>query len=264
MQTDNADRPDDAALPAGRPLRSGWRKFVPLAVIVAALVAFYLAGLHRELTLEAVIRNHARLAAAVETNFAGAVLGYLAIYTAAVALSFPGASFLTIAGGFLFGAALGTPLALVAATTGACLLFLAARTSLGGVLRKRAGRFARRFADGFAKNAFTYLLLLRLVPLFPFSVVNLVPALFDVPLRTYAAATAIGIIPGTVAYSLLGQGLGGVIAAQERANPGCADAGTCEVDFGSLLTPGLMGALVLLSVVALVPLAVKRWRGSPA
>jgi len=140
------------------------------------------------------------------------------------------------------------------------VIFLAARTSVGEPLRARAGRPARRLAEGFEENAFSYLLFLRLVPLFPFWIINVAPALFNVPLRIYVAATAIGIVPGTFAYTLLGDGLDSAIEAQEAANPGCARAGTCEIEVGALFTPGLVAALVLLAVASLAPIVVKRLR----
>ncbi|RAH99406.1 TVP38/TMEM64 family protein [Acuticoccus sediminis] len=224
------------------------------------MAAFYAAGLNDYISLDAIIRNNERLREALEDNLAATVAAYLGIYALAVAVSFPGASLITIVGGFLFGAVLGTALTVVAATAGATVIFLAAKSSLGGVLRERAGRFAQRFTEGFNENAFNYLLFLRLVPLFPFWLVNVAPAIFDVPLRVYVIATAVGIIPGTFAYTLVGDSLGGLIAAQERANPGCADAGTCQIELGALLTPGVIAAIVALSVAALIPVALKRWR----
>ncbi len=228
------------------------------------MVAGYAAGVTDYLSLDAIIRHHDALRSAVADNWLASAAAYLGLYAVAVALSFPGASLITIVGGFLFGAVAGTALTVVAATFGASVIFLAARTSLGGVLRRRAGRFAQRFADGFEDNAFSYLLFLRLVPLFPFWLINVAPALFDVRLGTYVAATALGIVPGTIAYTLVGDGLGGLIAAQERANPGCAEAGTCEVAVGALFTPGLIAAIVALSAAALIPVVVKRWRAARA
>ena len=236
------------------------RRFWPLGIVFLAMLGFYALGLHRYVTLDAIIRNNERLRAAVDANLGLTAAAYVGIYTLAVAVSFPGASLVTIVGGFLFGVALGTTLTVFAATLGATLIFLAARTSLGGVLRERAGRFAQRFADGFNENAFNYLLFLRLVPIFPFWLVNVAPALFDVRLRSYVLATGIGIVPGTLAYTLVGDGLGGLIEAQEVADPGCADAGTCHIELGALLTPGLLLAIAALSAAALLPVAIRRWR----
>lgn len=256
------DKDEHAPATTGEGRRLSLRRLWPLGLIVLAMGAAYAADLDDYVSLEAIIRNNEQLEAAVDENLLVAAAAYLTVYAVAVALSFPGASLITIVGGFMFGAAVGTGLTVVAATLGASVIFLAAKTSLGGVLREKAGRFAERFAKGFEQNAFNYLLFLRLVPLFPFWLINVAPALFEVPLRTYVVATAIGIIPGTIAYTLLGQGLDGLIAAQERANPGCAEAGTCRIDVGALFTPGLVIALVALAVAALIPVAVKRWRAA--
>ncbi|MEM7696672.1 MAG: TVP38/TMEM64 family protein [Pseudomonadota bacterium] len=250
--------PDTAPPPPKPPL---WKRFLPLGIIAALLVAGYAAGLHKTLSLETIIREHETLATWVAENFVLAAIAYLGAYVAAVAVSFPGASLLTIVGGFLFGVALGSVLTVVAATIGASIIFLVAKTSLGAPLRARAGQFADRLARGFETNAFNYLLSLRLQPILPFWLINVAPALFNVKLTTYALATAIGIIPGTVAYNLLGDGLGALIRAQEAANPGCAEAGTCEIDLSALISPLMIAALVALSVAALIPVILKRVRG---
>ena len=124
-----------------------------------------------------------------------AVLAYIALYIAAVALSVPGAVFLTVTGGFLFGLAVGASAAVIGATIGATLIFLVARTALGEPLLRRAGPRAAQARQGFRADAFSYLLFLRLVPVFPFCLVNLVPAFAGVRLAPFVAATALGIIP---------------------------------------------------------------------
>ncbi|MBL8839777.1 MAG: TVP38/TMEM64 family protein, partial [Alphaproteobacteria bacterium] len=156
------------------------------------------------------------------------------------------------AGGFLFGAVMGTGLIVVGATIGATVLFVIARTAFGDVLRRRAGPFVRKMEDGFRANAFWYLLSLRLIPVFPFFAVNLVPALIGIPLATFVAATLIGVIPGTFVFASFGAGLGEVF-----------DRGG-EVSIGAILTPGIVAGLVGLGVLSLVPVAVKWWRGRNA
>jgi uncharacterized membrane protein YdjX (TVP38/TMEM64 family) len=194
-----------------------------------------------------------------------AVLAYIALYTVAVALSLPGATFLTVSGGFLFGLALGAGAAVIGATAGATVIFLVARTALGEPLLKRAGPRALKLAENFREDAFSYLLFLRLVPAFPFFLVNLVPAFAGVGLATFVAATAIGIIPGAVAFAFAGTGLDSVIAAQKHAYDACLAAGHagCHLTFdaAAILTPELLGALVALALLALVPVVVKRLRG---
>ncbi|MGZ8322837.1 MAG: TVP38/TMEM64 family protein [Rhodoplanes sp.] len=149
---------------------------------------------------------------------------------------------------------------------GSLLIFFIGRSALGGWLVKRAGPFAEKLADGFRRGAFSYLLFLRLVPLFPFWLVNIAPALFGVRFAVFVGATALGIIPLTFAFALFGAGLDSAIAAQASAYQACLAAGhePCRIDFDLrlALTPELIAALAAVGVVALVPLAVKRWRAA--
>lgn len=236
-----------------------WR-WVPVAVLLMAMAIAYLAGLHEYISLDNVIRERRALKMYVDENLALATVLYAALYVTVVALSFPGASILTVAGGFMFGWVWAGFVTVAAATTGATIIFAIARSSLGATLRERAGPFAQRLAAGFREDAWSYLLFLRLAFVFPFWLVNIAPALFHVPLTTFIGATAIGIVPGTFAYASLGAGLDSLIAKQQAANPGCAEAGTCDIVLGSLLTPTLIGAILALAVLALLPALVKRWR----
>lgn len=249
--------------PAGR----GLKRWGFATAVVALMALGYALGWHEYLTMSALIMNRELLRGLVAEHFLLSVLVYCALYVILVALSFPGASLLTIAGGLLFGWFVGGSLTALAATLGAVLIFLIARTSLGASLKERAGPFLARLSSGFCANAFSYLMFLRLTPVFPFWLVNIAPAIFGVPLRTYAIATLIGILPGTYAYSFIGAGLDSVIAAQESANPGCAAAGTCSVDASALVTRELLVAMALLGAVSLLPVVLKRLRrrsaGSP-
>ncbi len=187
-----------------------WKSILPAAALAAVVAVAYFYRLDHYLTLDAIRDNRAALLAYVEENRVVAVVGFVVVYAAAVGVSFPGAVVLTLAGGFLFGAVLGAALSVVAATIGAAAIFLIARSAFGDVLRLKAGAFVARMADGFQKDAFSYLLFLRLVPVFPFWAVNLVPALIGMRFAPFVVATAIGIIPGTAVYSAFGAGLGQV------------------------------------------------------
>lgn len=255
----NRPNEDRSAAQTATRRRRLWR-WVPVAAILVAMAAAYLAGLHEYISLDNVIRERRALKMYVDENFALAMVLYAATYVAVVALSFPGASILTVAGGFVFGWVWAGLVTVVAATAGATIIFAVARSSLGAALRERAGPFAQRLAAGFREDAWSYLLFLRLAFVFPFWLVNIAPALFHVPLATFVGATAIGIVPGTFAYAFLGAGLDSLIAEQEAANPGCAEAGTCEIVLGSLLTPTMIGAILALALIALLPALVKRWR----
>lgn len=246
--------------PQDAPAKAVWRRWLPLGVIVCVMGLGYALGWHEALSLSNLIRERAALSAFVADNLILAAFAYVAIYIVAVALSFPGASFITILGGFLFGWALGGGLTAIGATLGAGAIFLAARSSLGTTLKARAGPFLTRLSAGFREDAFHYLLFLRLAPIFPFWLVNIAPAIFHMPLRPYLVATFVGILPGTFAYAFIGAGLDSVIAAQEIANPGCAAAGTCRIDLSALVTTELVLAFAALGLAALIPVLVRKWR----
>jgi uncharacterized membrane protein YdjX (TVP38/TMEM64 family) len=240
------------------------RRLMPLIAIAVLAGAAYLVFGRGTISLEALVRHRAALDAFVMDHRVLAVLAYMALYVVTVAFSLPGATFLTVAGGFLFGLAIGASAAVIGATLGATVIFLVARTALGEPLLKRAGPRASQLAQGFRDDAFSYLLFLRLVPAFPFFLVNLVPAFAGVRLSTFVAATALGIIPGGVVYAFAGTGLDSVIAAQKETYDACMAAGRvdCRLTFNvqGVLTPELIGALVALGLLALVPVAVKRLR----
>jgi len=260
MTTPPEDRNTAADQTTPRTKTGAFRTWLPLVVLAALMIFAFSQGLHKELTLSNLIMQRQELAGFVAQNLVMAVAAYFLIYAAAVALSFPGASLLTIAGGFLFGWVLGGIATVFGATLGACAVFLVARSSFGEVLTNRAGPFLSRLGEGFRKDAFHYLLFLRLTPLFPFWLVNIAPAIFKMPLPSYALATWIGIVPGTFAFAFIGSGLDSVIAAQEAAHPGCAAAGTCEVDVSALVTSQLLAAFVALGVASLIPVILKKLR----
>jgi len=243
-QTDDATHAED---PAAAPVKRGLLvRFAPVAVILAGIALFFGLGLNRYLSLAALQENYEALRAFVEDNFLVALLAYAGAYIALTAFSLPGAGIMSLLGGFLFGPVVGTILVVAAATVGASIIFTVAKTAFGDALRAQAGGFARRMEAGFNENAFSYLLLLRLVPLFPFFVVNIAPALVGVPLRTFFLATLIGIIPGTFAYVSAGNGLGRVLELGG------------EVKLSGLLTqPEILTPIIALSVLALIPVVYK-------
>lgn len=248
---------------AARP-RGLARRVLLLAAVAALAAIAYVALGPGGLSLEAVVHHHETIDAFVTEHRPIAVLAYIGLYIAVVALSVPGATFLTVTGGFLFGLAVGGSAAVVGATAGATLIFLLARTALGEPLLRRAGPRAAKLAQRFRDDAFSYLLFLRLVPAFPFFLVNLVPAFAGVRLGPFVAATALGVIPASFVYAFAGTGLDSVIAAQSAAYRDCLAAGRpgCRLVFNAsdVLTPELIGALIALGVLALVPVLVKHWR----
>lgn len=241
-----------AAARPSRPARFSVRRLLPLAALALAVAAVFAFDLDRYLTFEALRDNRVRLTSFVAQNGVLAWIAYVLIYAAAVALSLPGGAVLTIAGGFLFGTLLGGALVILAATAGATMLFLIAKTALGDPLRARAGPFLKKMEAGFQENALSYLLVLRLIPLFPFFIVNLVPAFLGVNLRTYVLATFVGIIPGSLVYASVGAGLGSVLDRFEAFAP------------SSILTPQIAVALVGLAMLALLPVAYRKLRARHA
>lgn len=216
------------------------------AAAVGAFVLLRWSGLAGYLSLETLRTHREALSNWVDAHLLLASLAYVATYVVAVAFSLPGAFFLTLAGGFLFGALLGTLLTVVGATIGATLVFLFARTLFGDHALDRFGATAQKLSDGIRRNAASYLLVLRLVPLFPFFLVNLVPAFVGVPLTTFVITTFFGIIPGTSVFALAGAGLGSVL-----------DQGGA-ITLGSILTPQIIAGLVLLAALSLAAIPVKK------
>jgi len=239
-----ADLPPETATPASPLLR-----WLPLGCLVAGLAAFFAFGLDEYVNFDTLARHRADLLRWVEAHGVLAPLVYIGGYILAIAFSLPGGVLLTLTGGFLFGPVFGALFAIVGATGGATAVFLAAKTALGDRLRARAGTALQRMQDGFRRDAFSYLLVLRLVPLFPFFLVNIVPAFAGVPTRTYVLATFIGIIPGTFVFASVGNGLGAVF-----------DSGQTP-DLGVLAKPQILLPLIGLALLALIPVVYRRWKG---
>lgn len=221
------------------------RLWLVLAVVGLVLV-IRLSGVHELLALETLRTHRATLVEWVGRNAVLAGLAYVAIYTVAVALSVPGAVFLTLAGGFLFGAVAGTILTVLGATAGATLVFLLAKLVFGPKALDRLGATAARLAEAIRRHAWSYLLVLRLVPLFPFFLVNLVPAFVGVRLPVYVLTTCLGIVPATVVFSLAGAGLGSVL-----------DSGAA-LEISSILTPQILGALIGLALLSLAAIPLRK------
>jgi len=247
------------------------KRLWPLLVLIGAMAFVFAMGWHRYLTITALAENREALRGYIEEHWLLSLAAFVALYAAAVALSLPGGAILTITGGFLFGWLLGGVASVLAATIGATILFLIAKSTLGDLLAARAGPLLTRFRQGFQKDAFSYLLFLRLVPIFPFWLVNLAPGLLGVPFTTYFIATILGIIPATFAFALAGSGLDSVIEAQQAlyqsclAKTGSGGQESCSytLDPGALLTPELIAGLVALGLVALIPVAVRWFRRAP-
>ena len=226
-----------------------WQRLIILVVVLfTGGVVFSYFDLQHVFNCEALRAHREFLLDYVGEQQYFAMLIFMTIYTAAITVSLPVGSLLSIACGFLFGSILGTGMIVIAATLGATLVFLIAKTILGDVLRASAGPRLNKMAKGFEENALNYLLVLRLVPLFPFWLVNVAPAFLGVGLTAYVSATFIGIIPGTFVFVSVGAGLGSIF-----------DAGG-ECTLSGALTPQVIVALVGLAVLALVPVAYRKFK----
>lgn len=239
------------------------RVWLLLLLAVAAIAALY-SSISRYGSFQMLVDSRDMLIAYVERHYGLALATYMAAWGLLALLALPGGLLLTMAGGFLFGAATATVATVLSATLGGCGLFLAVRTSLGQALRARAGPWLTRFSRGFDDNAASYLLFLRFVPLFPFWLVNLAPAILGARFVPFAWTTLVGIVPGTFAHALAGSGLEGVIADRKQVYADCIAAGLadCRLDIraSQLITPEILFAFGLLGLLALLPVAWKVWR----
>jgi len=250
-------RPDAEVL--GRSHRV--RRLLPLVLVAGGIAFVFGSGIYREISLESLARHRAWIAHHVAEHEIAALLVYAGVYASMVTLSIPGAMVLTIAGGAVFGTLFGALGAIAGATVGATIIFLITRGAVGEILIRRAGPKLAKVAAGFREDAFCYLLFLRLVPLFPLWLVNLVPALAGVRLAPYVAATAVGIIPGSFVFAFFGSGLESMLDAQRHAYEACLAAGRegCRIAFDvhALATPRLVTAFVVLGLFALLPVVVR-------
>ncbi len=222
------------------------RRFWLTIFALGIIFAIHASGLPGSLTLDTLRANRQEIATFVSDNYAVSALAYIGLYVLVVALSLPSALLLTLSGGFLFGAAAGTVFTLVGATVGATLLFVFARTMMGDNAMAHFGKSGAKLACAIRANAWSYLLVLRLLPLFPFFLVNVIPAFAGVRLGTFVITTFLGIIPATIVFSLSGAGLGDVLA----------QGNSITIDF--ILTPEIIGALGGLALLALAGIPLKR------
>lgn len=233
------------------PRRSAVARHLPLAAIVfAALLGGWLLGDYA--SFETLRDNRAALLAFRDDHVLWMGLGFVAAYVLIVVFSLPGAAIASVTGGFLFGLAWGTVLNVIAATVGASGIFLAARLGLGRTLSARleAGEGTlRRLREGLREHEINVLLLLRLVPVVPFFVANLLPAMVGVSFRNFFWTTALGIIPGALVYTWIGVGLGAVFDRGETP------------DLSILWEPHVIGPLLGLVLLAALPILFKSFRG---
>lgn len=230
-----------------------WQRLLPVAVIVVALTAFFLLGGPKYVSFSALREHKDTLAGFVESNYALAIFSFILAYAVLVGISFPGAWVLSLLGGFLFGTFVGGGAIVIGATLGATAIFLAARYAIGDFLkRKTKGNYIKKFEKGLKENELSYLFILRLIPAFPFFVVNFAPALFDVKVRNYVLSTFFGIMPGSFVYASVGQGLETILAE-----------GGKESLSGVMFQPKILLPICGLVALSVLPILYKKFFGKP-
>lgn len=220
----------------------------PLLILLVVFAALWASGLGSEISWAGLARNQARLAIWVAARPVAAAAVYIAAYAIAVMLCLPESAVFTVAGGLLFGTITGGLLAIVGSTLGAVALFLAARHHLADTLAAHAGSFFDRMRRRLTRDGFNYLLALRLIPAFPFWLVNLAAALCGMRLWPYFAATLIGIVPATFVFASIGAGVGDVLAIGGAP------------DLTVIFSARVLGPLVALAALSLLPLVLRRER----
>jgi uncharacterized membrane protein YdjX (TVP38/TMEM64 family) len=224
------------------------RRFWPIALLLVLIAGAWASGLTRQISWATLASHQAVLIAWVAAHPFIAPSLYLLIYAAAVLLSLPEAAVLTVAAGLLFGTVSGGILAVAGSSVGAIALFLAVRYHLAEAIAGRRGRFLDGVRGGLRRDGFSYLLAIRLVPAFPFWLVNLAAALSGMRLLPYAAATVLGIMPATFVYASIGAGLGDVLSTGGRP------------DLTVVFSPRVLGPLLGLAALSLLPVAWRRWK----
>jgi len=225
-------------------------RFLPLLVLLAAIAAAWVFGLRKELSWPTLAAHEATLRAFVAAHPFAAPAGFTLLYVVVTALSIPEAALLSIVGGLLFGTVLAAVCVVLGATAGAVLLFLAARSALAAPLRRRAAPLLARIGPGLERDGFSYLLSLRLLPIVPFWLVNLAPALVGMRLTPFFLATLVGIVPGVLFFVSLGAGLRDVLALGG------------EPDLSAILAPDVLLPRIGLALLALLPVLWRKWRRS--
>ena len=221
------------------------KRFLFLAVILAIMIAAYASGLLSYISFASLKANRQLLIDHAAQHKILAPILFALLYAVLTSISFPGAAILTVISGFILKVPTSTIAVCFGATAGAFVIFLAAKTALGDILRKKAGKLVSKMEKGFSENEISYMLFLRLVPLFPFWVVNIAPAFFGVKPINYLWTTFVGIIPGTFVYTQAGAGLGEIFDSGEKFS------------LENILNLKLKIALGAIAVLALVPILYK-------
>ena len=222
------------------------KRWIPLILIIFFMIIAYTTGAANAISFENLKEHRETLVNYVKKHQATAPFTYIAIYSISIALSLPVGAFLSILGGFLFPQPFATLYALIGATTGATCIFFSAKTAFGNLLQNHSGKVLKKMESGFQENQASYLLFLRLVPIFPFWLVNLAPALFNVPIFTYIWTTFVGIAPGAFVFTQAGTGLAAILDADQ------------ELTLDLIFNTQIKIALCAFGVFSLIPVGIKK------
>jgi len=229
------------------------KKLLPLGIIGGALAAFFAFGGPDYINLETLEANREYLGDLVKNSFWLVFLGFIGLYALLTGISFPGAGFLSIFGGFMFGTLTGTLGIIIGATIGACIIYMAVKMALGESMAQKMGPYMKKFEKGLQENELSYLFILRIVPIFPFFVVNVVPALFNVKFRNYVVSTFFGIIPGSLVYASIGDGASAIFEKGE------------DLDLkGVMFEPRVLFPIIGLMCLSLIPVIYNKVKSQPA
>ena len=222
------------------------KKWFPIAVLIAGLILFFALGGTKYLSFQMLSHHYKALSAyTLNHHFLSAMI-FVSVYILIAAFSIPGATVMTLLGGFLFGAVFGTFWVVIGASIGATLTFLAVKTAFGDILKNKAGSTIQKMQEGFTKNEFSYMLFLRFLPIFPFFIINIAAGVLGVRLRTFFFGTLLGIIPGSFTYAWGGSGLGYALSKGK------------EIDMGIIFEPKVLFPIIVLAALSVIPVVYKK------
>lgn len=226
---------------------SKFYKFLPIAVLIIGIVVFFSLGGQKYLSLDALKENYQQILTFTNHHFIVGISIFAIAYIVVVAFSIPGATIMTLLGGLLFGLLLGTFVVVVSATIGACIVFFAVRTALGEALQSKAKGSIEKMRLGFENDAFNYLMVLRLIPIFPFFVINIAAGMLSVKFRDFFWATFLGIIPGSAVYVWMGTSLGYAIKKGD------------DINLRIILDHQFILPIIALAILSIVPVFIKKF-----
>ncbi len=225
------------------------RRFWPLILLVVLFALFYYFRINQYLSFSSLRLHYQELISWTNNHYLSAAILFMVCYIICVAASFPGAVILTLTGGLLFGIFWGVIFVVISATLGSIIIFSIVRFSLSDWVAQKTSGWVKKMRLGFQHNAFSYLLILRLIPIFPFWVVNIVPALLGVKARTFILATFLGIIPGSIIYTSLGNSLNHLFEQGQTPN------------LKIIFSPEILLPLLGLALLSMLPIIYKKFKG---